>query len=263
MRKFSEKFRIFFIVLFYSLLFTFQYILFSRPVFGIIGSIFLLIISLLLLKYKFMQDISGIFSFSLKDRKFKKSVILSTIIITPINLAWLFGWIFVGSDLILEALQPSWAISPVTTSIILIREGKWLFCVCLYFILWIAVPYELLKTFGKKFLLIIIPVLFSCLYNAPIITGKWDPIDIIFFAFLFSYIYHKTQNIWGICIAYFIVENPFWWGIAALFGNSMPTVFLILLIIRILIGIILFCVYLIFIRKRKENKNEKPAKEKQ
>ncbi len=118
MRKFSEKFRIFFIVLFYSLLFTFQYILFSRPVFGIIGSIILQIISLLLLKYKFMQDISGIFSFSLKDRKFKKSVILSTIIITPINLAWLFGWIFVGSDLILEALQPSWAISPVTTSII-------------------------------------------------------------------------------------------------------------------------------------------------
>ncbi|MCF2140747.1 MAG: hypothetical protein K9W44_11890 [Candidatus Lokiarchaeota archaeon] len=258
------------IVFYYAILFFLQYAFFNYSAFTIIGDIILLFVALTIIKFGNLFKnckLSRIFSLkNNKNQSFKKSISLAISIVTPLNIAWLIGIFIVGKDTILTAIQPSWALNSPSNLFIIIKELQWIFVGCLVFILWIALPIEILNLVNtinsqltkrntkrntiRKFPLLIVPVFFSLLYNTPLITGKWDPVDIVLFGFLFSYSYYKTGNIWGICIAYFIAENPFWWGIAAFFGESISIAFIITLVLRIAFGCVMICYLLIQSKKK-------------
>ncbi len=95
-------------------------------------------------------------------------------------------------------------------------------------------PNELMHDISPKFAILLIATLWSGLYNTPLLTGKFDPVDILLFGFLFTWGYHKTRNSVGIVGAYLLNENPLWWIIASSFDN-IGMVFFILLVFRALI----------------------------
>jgi len=70
------------------------------------------------------------------------------------------------------------------------------------------------------------------LYNTPLITGKLDPFDVLFFGLAYTFVYSKTRNSVGFVTAYQLNENPLWWVVANVFPN-LDAAFTFALIVRV------------------------------
>ncbi|MBO8174465.1 MAG: hypothetical protein H0Z18_04335 [Thermococcus sp.] len=175
--------------------------------------------------------------FGFKKKGIKESFLLAAAVSTPIPLSWLMGIKIVGIDTLLVAAKPSWVAFPVSLNAVVFAIVFWTLIGIVAFALWQAFPYELMHGISPKFAILLIAILWSGLYNTPLLTGKLDPVDVLLFGFLFTWIYHKTRNSVGIIGAYLLNENPLWWTIAASFDN-IEMAFLILLVFRTLICVV-------------------------
>jgi len=178
-----------------------------------------------------------------------KSFLWANAFLTPIPLLWLVGTQVVGTDIMLIAAKPSWANLPISFWTFAFAILFWSSGGIIFFCFWQAFPYEALQSFPKKYVIPLIAILWAGLYNAPLLTGKLDPGDVIFLGFLFTVVYHKSRNSIGSLLAYLLNENPLWWIIAATFGTAMSTAFIIFLIVRILISSISTAILVISSRK--------------
>jgi len=176
--------------------------------------------------------------FGIRREGIKESFLLAAALSTPIPLLWLIGMKILGIDTLLVAAKPSWANFPISLGILIFAVLFWVLVGIVAFALWQAFPYELMHGISPKFAIFLIAILWSGLYNTPLLTGKLDPADILFFGFLFTWVYHKTRNSVGIVIAYLLNENPLWWVIAAIFGANIRTAFVIFLIFRTLVCLV-------------------------
>jgi len=100
----------------------------------------------------------------------------------------------VGVDTLLVAAKPSWVNFPISLGILIFAVLFWVLVGTVAFAFWQAFPYELMHGISPKFAIFLIAILWSGLYNTPLLTGKLDPADILFFGFLFTWVYHKTRN---------------------------------------------------------------------
>ncbi|NJE25108.1 hypothetical protein E3E22_00380 [Thermococcus sp. MV5] len=166
------------------------------------------------------------------------SFLLAAALSTPIPLFWLIGMQIVGIDTLLVAAKPSWANFPISLGILIFAVLFWGLVGTVAFAFWQAFPYELMHGISPKFAVLLVAILWSGLYNTPLLTGKLDPVDILFFGFLFTWVYHKTRNSVGIVIAYLLNENPLWWIIGAISGVNIKTAFMIFLVFRVLVCLV-------------------------
>ncbi|QTA38179.1 hypothetical protein JYK00_01160 [Thermosipho ferrireducens] len=167
------------------------------------------------------------------------SFLLAEAFSIPILLSWLIGVKVAGINAMLVAAKPSWInMEDVSFQSLFFAIILWTLTGIISFSFWQAFPYELMNSFPLKLKLTLIVILWSGLYNAPLLSGKFDLFDIVFFGLLFTIVYHKRKNSIGILIAYLLNENPLWWIIAALFKPNIENVFLILLIFRALISFV-------------------------
>ncbi len=191
------------------------------------------LVALLILKLnneKLTPSVFGIRRYNLGS-----SFLLAAALSMPISLLWLIGMKIVGIDTLLVAAKPSWVTFPISLGILIFAVLFWVLVGTVAFAFWQAFPYELMHGISPKFAILLIAILWSGLYNTPLLTEKLDPADILFFGFLFTWVYHKTRNSVGIVIAYLLNENPLWWVIAAIFGTNIRIAFVIFLIFRALI----------------------------
>ena len=161
----------------------------------------------------------------------------------PIPVLWIVSIQLMSIDIVLSAAKPSWVEAPISSGTILLAILFWTLIGILSFAFYQAVPYEILSPLLGKLAVPIIAIFWSGLYNSPFITGKLDPVDVLFFGLLFSYAYHKSRNIIGVILAYLLNENPMWWMISAVFGNSIENAFKLFLVVRAIIA--LFCVVML------------------
>ena len=171
-------------------------------------------------------------TFGIRKHNLSNSFLWATALSTPIPLLWLIGTQIADVDTMLIAAKPSWANPPISLQVLISAILLWILAGIVAFIFWEAFPYEFMKDFPKKFVIPLIAVSWAGLYNTPLLTGKFDPFDVIFFGFLFTLVYHKTRNSMGILMAYLLNENPLWWIIAAVFGPNIKVAFMTFLILR-------------------------------
>jgi hypothetical protein len=178
----------------------------------------------------------------IKKSAMGKSFLWANAFVTPIPLLWLIGTqiVGIGVDTMLIAAKPHWISLPVSFWSFAFAILFWSLTAIISFCFWQAFPYELSRPLSGKYVVPLIAIFWASLYNAPLLTGKLDLFDIIFFGFLFTVVYYKSRNSVGILIAYLLNENPLWWVMAAtiapVFSTDIGTVFVIFLIIRVLIG---------------------------
>lgn len=163
------------------------------------------------------------------------SFLWATALSTPISLFWIIGTWVSGVSKMLTIAKPSWINPPISSIVLLYSVSFWILSGVMVVMFWESFPYEFMRDFPKKFVIPLIIALWAGLYNTPLITGKFDPFDIIFFGFLFVMVYHKTRNSVGILMAYLLNENPLWWVITAAFGPNTERVFVVFLIFRLLV----------------------------
>jgi len=235
------------ITLFYSLAYLIAYIvnpfLFSHlempyTLPGLLLSHTLILVGIFLIVYVVLRLNNENFTLStlgIRKHNLGNSFLWAAAFSTPIPLLWLIGTQIVGVDTILIAAKPSWANPPISLQILISATLLWILAGIVAFIFWEAFPYEFMKDFPKKLVIPLIAVLWAGLYNTPLLTGKFDPFDVIFFGFLFTLAYHKARNSMGILMAYFLNENPLWWVTAAVFGPDIKMAFTVSLILRMLI----------------------------
>lgn len=176
--------------------------------------------------------------FGIKRDNLGNSFLLAAALSTPIPLLWLISMQIVGIDTLLVAAKPSWVNSPISLGILIFAVLFWVLVGTVAFAFWQAFPYELMHGISPKFAIFLIAILWSGLYNTPLLTGKLDPADILFFGFLFTWVYHKTRNSVGIVMAYLLDENPLWWIIAAIFGANIRIASVTFLIFRTLVCLV-------------------------
>ncbi|KPU62947.1 hypothetical protein EP1X_06190 [Thermococcus sp. EP1] len=176
--------------------------------------------------------------FGIRRDNLRNSFLLAAALSTPIPLFWLIGMQIVGIDTLLVAAKPSWANFPISLGILIFAVLFWGLIGTVAFAFWQAFPYELMRDISPRFAVLWIAILWSGLYNTPLLTGKLDPVDILFFGFLFTWVYHKTRNSVGIVLAYLLNENPLWWIIAAIFGANIRIAFMVFLIFRVLVCLV-------------------------
>ncbi len=174
-------------------------------------------------------------TFGIRKHNLGNSFLWATAFSTPIPLLWLIGTQIVGVDTMLVAAKPSWANPPISLQALISAILLWILAGIVAFIFWEAFPYELMKDFPKNLIIPLIAVLWAGLYNTPLLTGNFDPFDVIFVGFLFTLANHKARNSIGILMAYLLNENPLWWVTAAVFGPNIKMVFTASLILRMLI----------------------------
>ncbi|USG99212.1 hypothetical protein K1720_06600 [Thermococcus argininiproducens] len=203
-----------------------------------IGIIFtgIFLVTILILKLNDEKLLPSIFG--IRRDNLRNSFLLATALSTPIPLFWLIGIQIVGIDTLLVAAKPSWVNFPISLGILIFAVLFWGLVGTVAFAFWQAFPYELVRDISPRFAVLWIAILWSGLYNTPLLTGKLDPVDILFFGFLFTWVYHKTRNSVGIVLAYLLNENPLWWVIAAVFGANSGIAFVVLLIFRLLVCLV-------------------------
>lgn len=233
------------IALFYSLAYLIAYILnpflfshleipYTLP--SLLLSHTLTLAGMLLIVYVALKLINKNFTLStlgIRKHNFVNSFLWAAALSTPIPLLWLIGTQVVGFDMLIAA-KPSWANPPVSQQVLISAILLWILAGIVAFVFWEAFPYEFMKDFPRRLVIPLIAVLWVGLYNTPLLTGKFDPFDVIFFGFLFTLVYHKARNSMGILMAYLLNENPLWWVIAA-FESNIKMAFMASLILRVLI----------------------------
>jgi hypothetical protein len=195
----------------------------------------LLVLSGLAIIYTTLRLRGERFTFSaigIRKRSLTGSFLWAAAFSTPIPLLWFAGSQILGVETLLVAAKPSWAIPPVMPEVLGLAILSWVLVGVVAFMFWEAFPYELLEGLPVKIRLFLVVVLWAGLYNAPLLTGRLDPGDILFFGLLFTLTYHKTRNSVGVLLAYLLNENPLWWVAAAIFGPQMAVVFMAALTLR-------------------------------
>ncbi len=198
----------------------------------------LTLVEILLIAYlvlKLNNENCTLSTFGIRKDNLGNSFLWAAAFSTPIPLLWLIGTKIVGFETILIAAKPSWANPPISLQVLMSAILLWILAGIVAFMFWEAFPYELMKDFPQKLATPLIAVLWTGLYNTPLLTGKIDPFDAIFFGFLFTLTYHKARNSMGILMAYLLNENPLWWVTAAVFGSNIKMAFTVFLIFRMLI----------------------------
>jgi len=147
---------------------------------------------------------------------------------------------------VLSAAKPSWVEIPISLGTVVLAILFWILIGILSFAFYQAVPYEILLPLSRKLAVPIIATFWSGLYNSPLLTGKLDPVDL-----LFSYAYHRSRNIVGVIGAYLLNENPMWWIISATFRSSIKNAFESFLVVRAMIAI--FCTVIIVYKFRERS----------
>jgi len=157
-----------------------------------------------------------------------RSLLWSGAIGTPIVVLLLFGVFVIGPEEVLKFAKPGWVNSqPYPVWLPLAALIFWSLSGIASFSLFQAFPYECLSEKPKKYVLPAIMVLWACLYNVPFLTGKWDPVDILFFGVIFTLIYHRTRNAVGLILNYVLVfEAPVLWTFWAAWGLIAFWIFL-------------------------------------
>ncbi|KXA93998.1 hypothetical protein AKJ66_00085 [candidate division MSBL1 archaeon SCGC-AAA259E22] len=84
-----------------------------------------------------------------------------------------------------------------------------------------AFPYESLREYPKKYILPSIALLFILQYNAPLVTGEFNPGDILWLGTIFLLIYHRFRNSLSLILAYVtLYEFPVLWCFGAAWGEA-------------------------------------------
>ncbi|MBO8140234.1 MAG: hypothetical protein H0Z22_07170 [Thermosipho sp. (in: Bacteria)] len=123
-------------------------------------------------------------SFGIRKHNLVNSFLWAAAFSTPIPLLWLIGTQIVGVDTILIAAKPSWANPPILPQVLISSILLWILTGIVAFLFWEAFSYEFMKEFPKKIVIPLIASLWAGLYNnTTLLTGNFDPFDVIFFGF--------------------------------------------------------------------------------
>jgi len=171
----------------------------------------------------------------LKKDHIMLSFILALTVSSPISILWLISVKVEGITKVLAIAKPEWIVLPISETAFTIALLFWILNGVIAFSLWEAFPLEILKSSSKLISVFFVVMMWAFLYNTPLLTSKFDIIDILIFGFAFTLVYSKTRNSLGIIFAYLLNENPLLWIIAASFFPHMEKVFLFLLIARFVI----------------------------
>jgi len=189
-------------------------------------------------------------------KNFSKSFLWASAPLLPFTLSLLIasyifgtGTVMMWLDIGIEPPYPLW--------IPLFGIVYWLLGGIIAFSFWQAFSYECLEKYPKKYVIPVISVLFILLYNQPLITGDFNPIDIIWLGIIFLLIYYKFQNSLSLVVSYvFLFEGPVIWCFGVIFGDLVVLIILYIKTIWCIVAVlILIFQYLKNAQKVKEVKN--------
>jgi len=103
----------------------------------------------------------------------------------PIPILWIVSIRLIGIDIVLSAAKPSWVEVPISLGTVVLAILFWILIGILSFAFYQAVPYEILLPLSRKLAVPIVATFWSGLYNSPLLTGKLDPVDVLFFGLAF------------------------------------------------------------------------------
>lgn len=83
----------------------------------------------------------------------------------------------------------------------------------------IAFPSELLREYRGRYAILVVFLLFSGLYNAPLLTGQVLLDDIILIGLFLTIVYYRTRNSSGLVVTYVLNEAPVWYAVGIAYGE--------------------------------------------
>ncbi len=150
--------------------------------------------------------------------------------------------VLMGADQVYINAKPVF-INLWTPNILLFGVVYWLINGVIVAYFYHALTYNLFSKNGKLFGIFVSAVLFTLNYNVPLISGYWNPWDILFYGLGFSYSYSENRDIFAILLAYLVSEEPLWWCLLAPFGSK---IFALFLEIRFIFSV---CALILYIRR--------------
>ena len=212
---------------------------------------YLLLVVFIILKLNHLANLRSFLG--LKKHNLLDSSLWAMAVSLPLPLIWLIGTQLVGVDILLTAAKPLWAESYASLQTLILAILMWVLTALFVFSLLESFPYEFMKEYSKSYVILPIVILWAGIYNTPLLTGKLDPLDIVFFGLFFTLVYYKTRNSIGLLIAYLLNENPLWWVISSFFKPSRGFAFVLFLVLRLSICALalLFVVQRVYAKRAK------------
>src|SRR5579875_444204 len=222
------------LVVFYSLIYAIDYLLFSYEPYRVLSSsgtipdrllsasIFLLLIfSVVFLLNRDSHLGPVLASIGFRRKGILRSFVWANAFLLPIMVNLLGMLLVAGPGSILAISQVPLPCPAVPFWYPLFALFTVLVAGIAFFPILQAFPYESLVDFPKKYTITLIAAVSATNYNVAFLTGtlRWD--DILFFGLLFTIAYHETRNSIGLVVAYALAESWVWYVVAATWGTTV------------------------------------------
>jgi hypothetical protein len=212
-----------FYILFYALYYVLNYTITSAVGYNFELSVLLSPVfaaTFLLIAYGLTRKSRVTWNWSIvgfRRKNLLKSFLWAMALISPITISMFVAVAAGYADLLIAFMSASYPsiTPPVPAWYPLLAYVQWLDWGIFVFCLLEAFPYENLLEYPVKYRILVIWLLWSGLYGAPLLAplglGEVNFSDIIIFGFLFLVAYHESRNSIGLILAYVLGETPVWY----------------------------------------------------